>query len=81
MTITLLFHSDDNGQHYGSLVIPSAASGAAMPTVGDTVTWTAEGNVYTGVVKSRLLTYSAPQVSVGRDDEVDMTATLRIALS
>ncbi len=81
MTITLVFQSNQGGESLGSLVIPSASSGAPIPSVGDNVTWTAGGNVFSGLVKSRLLSYTAPQLSVGRDDEVDLVATLAIAVA
>jgi hypothetical protein len=53
----------------------------SIPVAGDYVQWEVNDKVYGGSVKSRLITYSAPNnISLDRADEVNMRAVLSVEL-
>lgn len=80
MRITQVFASADNEQVISELEI-SPDQATSVPVVGDHVRWTANDKVYTGRVKSRLISYSEPN-NIGLDSarEVNMQAVLSVQL-
>ena len=57
-----------------------AGPATPIPNTGDDVRWVANGKHYAGRVKSRLISYSGPKMSVGRTDDFDITAVLVVEL-
>jgi hypothetical protein len=52
-----------------------------IPIVGDNVRWIVKNKIYTGRVKSRLISYSAPdRIGLDTSHEVDTTAELSVEL-
>jgi hypothetical protein len=78
--ITQVFASADNEQVISEIEIaPDEAT--PVPVAGDNVRWVVKGKVYEGRVKSRLISYSAPD-NIGLDtaNEVNIKAVLRVEL-
>ena len=65
MRITQVFASADNERVISELeILPD--QGTSVPVVGDNVRWITNDKVYTGRVKSRLISYSEPN-NIGLD--------------
>ena len=80
MRITQVFASASDERVISELEI-SPDQAISVPVPGDHVRWVVEDTVYTGCVKSRLISYSAPN-NVGLDSakEVNMRAVLSVQL-
>lgn len=80
MKITQAFRSADD-EHLISEIELGAGQATPIPVTGDDVSWVADGKVYKGRVKSRLISYSAAdKVALERLDAVDISAVLRVDL-
>ena len=81
MKVTQIFRSASDGQLISQLEIGGANQVTPIPVSGDYVSWVANDKVYEGRVKSRLISYSAPdKVGLERLDAVDITAELSVEL-
>ena len=81
MGITQVFTSADDEKVIGEIEI-GADNAAAIPIVGDNIKWVLKDKVYAGRVKSRLISYSAPDhIAVGTAHEVDIRAVLSVELT
>ena len=81
MRVTQIFRSSDDERVISDLTI-SDADQAPIPVAGDNVRWIVKDKVYAGRVKSRLVSYSAPdKIGLERSDQVDITAVLTVELS
>jgi hypothetical protein len=81
MRVTQIFRSADDERVISELTI-SDADQAPIPVAGDNVRWIVKDKVYAGRVKSRLVSYSAPdKIGLERSDQVDITAVLTVDLS
>ena len=81
MRVTQIFRSSDDERVISELTI-SDADQAPIPVPGDNVRWIVKDKVYAGRVKSRLVSYSAPdKIGLERSDQVDITAVLTVELS
>jgi hypothetical protein len=81
MRVTQIFRSSDDERVISELTI-SDADQAPIPVAGDNVRWIVKDKVYAGRVKSRLVSYSAPdKIGLERSDQVDITAVLTVELS
>jgi hypothetical protein len=81
MKVTQIFRSSNDEQVISELTIREADQ-APIPVAGDDVRWIVKDKVYAGRVKSRLVSYSAPdKIGLERSDEVDITAVLTVELS
>ena len=81
MRVTQIFRSADDERVISELTI-SDADQAPIPVAGDNVRWIVKDKVYAGRVKSRLVSYSAPdKIGLERSDQVDITAVLTVELS
>ena len=80
MRITQVFASASDERVISELEI-SPDQAIFVPVPGDQVRWVANDKVYTGRVKSRLMSYSPPN-NVGLDSakEVNMRAVLSVQL-
>lgn len=79
MKITQVFKSAHDGQVIGEINV--GGFDQAIPITGDNVRWIVKDKVYAGRVKSRLISYSAPdRIGLERSDEVDITAELSVEL-
>lgn len=81
MKVTQIFRSSNDERVISELTIGEADQ-APIPVAGDNVRWIVKDKVYAGRVKSRLVSYSAPdKIGLERSDEVDITAVLTVELS
>jgi hypothetical protein len=81
MRVTQIFRSAEDERVISELTI-SDADQAPIPVAGDNVRWIVKDKVYAGRVKSRLVSYSAPdKIGLERSDQVDITAVLTVDLS
>ncbi len=81
MKITQVFRSSTNEQVISELQLGGADQATPVPSAGDNVRWIVKDKVYSGRVKSRLISYSAPdKIGLDRSDEVDITVTLSVEL-
>ena len=81
MKVTQIFRSSNDERVISELTIGEADQ-APIPVAGDNVRWIVKDKVYAGRVKSRLVSYSAPDnIGLERSDEVDITAVLTVELS
>lgn len=80
MRITQVFASADNEQVISEMEI-SPDQATPFPVAGDHVRWVLKGKVYEGRVKSRLISYSAPDnIGLENENEVNIRAVLRVEL-
>jgi hypothetical protein len=80
MRITQTFTSADDGRVISEMEI-SPDQATSIPVAGDHVQWIVNDKVYAGSVKSRLISYSAPDnIGLDRADEVNMRAVLSVEL-
>jgi hypothetical protein len=79
MKITQTFRSALDDVDIDTMVL-GANSSAPLPSVGDIVEWTGKNKAYFGKVRSRLISYSPPQLAVGRDDDFDVNVVLNVVL-
>ncbi len=81
MRVTQIFRSSNDERVISEITI-SEADQAPIPVAGDNVRWIVKDKVYAGRVKSRLVSYSAPdKIGLERSDQVDITAVLTVDLS
>lgn len=81
MKITQVFKSLTDHRVISVMEIGEAGSATPVPVAGDDVQWVVENKTYAGRVKTRLISYSAPdRIGLERSDEIDMTAVLVIQL-
>jgi hypothetical protein len=80
MRITQAFASADDERVISELEI-SPDQATSVPVAGDRVRWVVNDRIYTGRVKSRLISYS-PSNHIGLESakEVDMRAVLSVQL-
>ena len=80
MRITQVFASESDERVISELEI-SPDQAISVPVAGDRVRWVVNERVYTGCVKSRLISYSPPN-NIGLDsaNEVNMRAVLSVQL-
>jgi hypothetical protein len=78
MRLVQVFRSADNNQDIGTIEISPMAMSVPIPVAGDHVSWIADGLNYSGLVKSRMISYSGPESSVGREDAFNLTVTLTV---
>ena len=82
MKITQVFRSADDERLITEIEIGGASPATPIPVAGDEVSWVANDKVYQGRVKSRLISYSAPdKAGLDRLDAVDITAVLTVELA
>jgi len=80
MKITQVFRSADDGRLISEIEI-GASQATPIPVTGDDVSWVVNDQSYRGRVRSRLISYSAPdKVELERLNAVDITAELRVEL-
>ena len=80
MRITQAFTSADDGRVISEIEI-SPDQAPSIPVAGDHVQWVVEDRVYAGKVRSRLISYSAPDnIALDRADEIRMRALLSVEL-
>jgi hypothetical protein len=81
MKITQVFRSSNDERVISQLEIGGADQTTPIPVAGDNVRWIVKDKVYAGRVKSRLISYSAPnEAGLGRSDDVDITTVLSVDL-
>jgi hypothetical protein len=81
MKITQVFRSSSDERVISELTIGGADQATPIPITGDNVRWIVKDKTYAGRVKSRLVSYSAPdKIGLERSDEVDITAVLSVEL-
>jgi hypothetical protein len=81
MKITQVFRSSSDERVISELTIGGADQATPIPITGDNVRWIVKDKIYAGRVKSRLVSYSAPdKIGLERADEVDITAVLSVEL-
>jgi hypothetical protein len=74
MKITQVFRSSEDDRVISEGEIGGADATTPVPITGDKVHWIVRDQVYTGVVKSRLISYSAPdKIGLERSDDIDIT--------
>jgi plastocyanin len=78
MKIVQVFRSASDDQTIGEIEVVGATT--PIPIAGDIVHWIANDKVHTGRVVSRLISYGAHEMSVGRDDDFDITLMLTVDL-
>ena len=78
MKITQVFKSASDAHTIGN--IKATGSQTLIPIPGDVVSWVVDGKTVTGRVKSRVLSYSAPEMAVARDDDFEVTATFTVEM-
>ena len=82
MKIKQVFKSSSDGRVISEIEIGGADTLTPMPIAGDNVRWIVNNEVYSGRVKSRLISYSAAdKVALDRLDAVDVTAELSVELA
>lgn len=82
MKITQVFRSSPDNQVISDIEIGGADTATPIPATGDNVRWVVKDKVYAGRVKSRLISYSAPdKVGLDRLNEVDITVELGVELA
>ncbi len=80
MRITQAFTSADDGRVISEMEI-SPDQATSIPVAGDHVQWVVKDKVYAGDVKSRFISYSAPNnIGLERAYEVNMRAVLSVEL-
>ncbi|HKV81423.1 MAG TPA: hypothetical protein VJP02_24965 [Candidatus Sulfotelmatobacter sp.] len=80
MSITQAFTSAEDGRLISEMEI-STDQAMSIPVTGDHVQWIVKDKTYAGDVKSRLISYSAPNnIGLERADEVHMRAVLSVEL-
>lgn len=80
MRITQVFASADDERVISELEI-SPDQATPVPVEGDRVSWVVNDRVYTGRVKSRLISYSLPNnIGLESAKEVNMRAVLSVQL-
>jgi hypothetical protein len=79
MKITQTFRSVVDAADMDTIVLGANPS-IPIPAPGDTVKWNGKYQVYCGKVASRLISYSAPELSVGRDDDFDIHVVLNVVV-
>jgi hypothetical protein len=77
MKITQTFRSALDDVDFDTIVL-GANSSTPIPVVGDIVEWTGKNQVYCGKVTSRQISYSPPELAVGRDDDFDIHVVLSV---
>jgi len=81
MRILQVFRSDTDNHVISELEVGGASPTTPIPVVGDQVRWFAQENIYSGKVKSRLISYSrAEKIGFDRADDIDVTAELTVEL-
>ena len=81
MKIRQVFQSADDEQLISELEIGGASQATPIPVAGDDVSWVSHDKEYKGRVKSRLISYSAPdKVALDRLDATDITVVLSVQL-
>jgi hypothetical protein len=81
MKITQVFRSSKDERVISEHTIGGADQATPIPITGDNVRWIVKDKVYAGRVKSRLVSYSAPDnIGLERSDEIDITAVLTVEL-
>lgn len=78
MNIRQVFRSINNEQTISEFEIGGANPAAPIPVAGDTVHWIVNAKAYKARVHSRLISYGAKEMSLGRDDDFDITVTLTV---
>jgi hypothetical protein len=82
MKVTQIFKSARDEQIIGEIEIGDGGGLNPIPIAGDNVRWIYKDITYTGRVKSRLISYSAPdRIGLDRSDEVDVIAALSVELA
>jgi hypothetical protein len=81
MKLTQVFRSSADNHVISEIEIGGADPATPVPVAGDDVRWVVKDKVYTGRVKSRLISYSSPdKIGLDRSNEVDVTAVLSVEL-
>jgi hypothetical protein len=81
MRITQVFRSFNDDRVISEIEIGGADHATPIPIAGDTVRWIGKDKVYAGRVKSRLISYSAPdKIGFESSNEVNITAVLSVDL-
>ena len=81
MKITQVFQSSNNERVISEITLGGADQTTPIPITGDNVRWIVKDKVYSGRVKSRLVSYSAPdKIGLERSDDMDITAVLSVEL-
>lgn len=81
MKITQVFKSLTDHRVISVMEIGGADSVTPLPVAGDDVQWVTENTTYAGRVKTRLISYSAPdRIGLERSNDIDITAVLMIQL-
>jgi hypothetical protein len=81
MTITQVFKSASDERVISEFEIGGADQATPVPLVGDNVRWIAKDKAYAGRVKSRLISYSAPdKIGLDRSDVINITVELSVDL-
>lgn len=82
MRITQVFRSLADNHVISDVEIGGVDTATPVPATGDNVRWVVKDKVYAGRVKSRLISYSAPDnVGLDRLNEVDVTVELYVELA
>jgi hypothetical protein len=77
--ITQVFKSSSDDVELNRIEIGEADQAAPIPVGGDNVRWFVKDKVYSGRVRSRLISYSAPNnIGLDRSDEVEVTVELSV---
>ena len=79
MKITQTFRSVVDAADMDTIVLGSNPA-TPIPAVGDTVKWVGKYQSYCGKVASRVISYSPPEVAVGRDDDFDVHIVLNVVV-
>jgi hypothetical protein len=81
MKITQVFRSSSDELVISELTIGGTDQATPIPITGDNVRWIVKDKLCAGRVKSRLVSYSAPdKIGLERSDKVDITAVLSVEL-
>jgi len=82
MKITQVFKSITDGRVISEIEMGGADAQAPVPVTGDEVHWTVKDRAYAGRVKSRLISYSAPnRIGLERSDDIDITVVIGVELT
>ncbi len=82
MKITQVFRSSSDGRLINEIELGGTGQAATIPITGDNVRWIVGDKVYTGRIKSRLISFSAAdKVGMERFDQVEITAELTVELA
>jgi hypothetical protein len=82
MKITQIFRSSRGQRLISQIELIGPGAAIVIPCVGDNLSWVVEGKTYEGTVKSRLVSYSAPdKIGLERSDETDITVALSVEMA